>query len=278
MALLDETLKGLNTNDISAWYRFQGGKSFEHINIRSVNPFKDCDRYVYFSKGINHHKYFVAKRLKQIVSELGKDKGFVLSRNHLLQDKTYKDMVNIIQSEASELSSMSSIKIIYAKPLEDLVNQNFILNQSKTSNSHLVERVDRRKYGGGYGLPKEWLELLNHLTIMTLDNSLSAYDILDYLHLMRKVSKPFAPKKDVVPFIDDSKFTYSLNEQFLSSFNKYEIVADLERILDLDLVLSDSDLAKYPKETISSIITFYQSLREKVLRKLEIAYKKNYKK
>ena len=50
MALLDETLKGLNTNDISAWYRFQGGKSFEHINIRSVNPFKDCDRYVYFSK------------------------------------------------------------------------------------------------------------------------------------------------------------------------------------------------------------------------------------
>ena len=54
-------------------------------------------------------------------------------------------MVNIIQSEAGELSSMSSIKIIYAKPLEDLVNQNFILNQSKTSNSHLVERVDRRK-------------------------------------------------------------------------------------------------------------------------------------
>ena len=174
--------------------------------------------------------------------------------------------------------SLISIKIIYAKPLEDLVNQNFILNQSKTSNSHLVERVDRRKYGGGYGLPKEWLELLNHLTIMTLDNSLSAYDILDYLHLMRKVSKPFAPKKDVVPFIDDSKFTYSLNDQFLSSFNKYEIVADLERILDLDLVLSDSDLAKYPKETISSIITFYQSLREKVLRELEIAYKKNYKK
>ena len=58
----------------------------------------------------------IKKRLKQIVSELGKDKGFVLSRNHLLQDKTYKDMVNIIHSEASELSSMSSIKIQSRQP------------------------------------------------------------------------------------------------------------------------------------------------------------------
>lgn len=277
MGINREVLNSLRTSQVGGLYRFQGGNSFEHLDIRSSNPLSECTGYVYFSKSTNHHRYFIAKRFKQIVNKLlAENSEFSLTRKNLWNDELYEQIVHIVSSHHNEIGDMHSIKFIYCKPFEELLNQNYVLNMDKKGYTNIPERVDRRKNGGGYGLPKEWLSLLEHLSVMRLDKSITTKHMLTYLEVLKSNSRPFAPKKDVIPFIKDQHYSVSLNEHIKDPFNKYSIIEDLEIIVEKGLCLPNSDLAKYPKDTINDIIMFYQYLREYILDELEQAYTNNY--
>ena len=132
MGMNKELLANISNQYIESWYRFQGGNSFEHLDIRSQKPFNASGGYVYFSKSNAHHKYFIAKRFKQIVNKLLQEHSeLVLTRKNLLDNATYDRISNIVSSNALEIGDMHSIKIIYCKPFEDLVNQNYVLNMDK---------------------------------------------------------------------------------------------------------------------------------------------------
>jgi len=274
-----DVLNSLHANNVGSLYRFQGGNSFEHLDIRSSNPFNSANGYVYFSKSMDHHRYFISKRFKQIVNKLlSENSELSLIRKNLWDEENYEKIVNIVSSHAQDIGDMHSIRFIYCKPFEELLGQNYVLNMDKQGYQNIPERVDRRKSGGGYGLPKEWLSLLEHLSVMTLDKSISAKHMLTYLETLRSNSRPFAPKKDVIPFIKDTAYSVHLSEHIKDPFNKYSIIEDLETIVEKGLCLPTSDLAKYPKDTINDVIMFYQYLREFVLDELENAYEKRYKK
>ena len=67
---------------------------------------------------------------------------------------------------------------------------------------------------------------------------------------------------------------YSLNVNIFNNFIKYEIMNDLENIVEKMLCSAESDLSKYPNKTISQIVKNYQLQREKVILSLEENYNK----
>ena len=88
MGINRDVLNSLHANNVGSLYRFQGGNSFEHLDIRSSNPFNSANGYVYFSKSMDHHRYFISKRFKQIVNKL-------LSENYLLVYQSLESFIMI---------------------------------------------------------------------------------------------------------------------------------------------------------------------------------------
>ena len=153
-----------------------------------------------------------------------------------------------------------------------LIRDNCIRNDQPKYGKKYVERVDRRVYGGGYGLGDEWKDLLTYLTLFTAQTKISRNDLMNILIQMRKTGK--LTNKDHLKFLvgDKSRYNYEVNPYLLSDFNKYNIANALEEILEKDLVLPDSQLKTSPKKTIREVMDEYERGREKTLELLGKRY------
>ena len=90
----------------------------------------------------------------------------------------------------------------------------------KTRNS---KKVDRRVYGGGYGIAKEWKELLSYLTYFDSYLKIDKKDILELMSNIRKSDS--ANQRENIAFLlsENARYSFKLNPSTENSFTKYKI-------------------------------------------------------
>lgn len=247
-------------------YRFQGGNSYPSFNIAGDGVKIDSSKYTYFSKSYDHHRYFVAKRLKQLVGKIVfEEKGLTITSVRLANHDFYRKVQREI-IESPKVDGLESIQFIVDKNFLALIEENFEYNDNKTKGSRIIERVDRKVHGGGYGIGEEWLRLFNSLTILYSKKVITRNDLLFMLNAIKCGRKS---KLDSVSFLGEEPRNIIVNEEIYSSFTKYTIMQELEEILDKGLYKPDSELGKNPKVIVKKITDDYSRLRDKTLFELE---------
>ena len=246
------------------FYRFQGHNSFDYFNIKTNKFDLWDDHYVYFSNNVNHHYYFVLKRLRQLLNTVVlAETPYSVTRKTLQSLDDCKKIRDIVANSFS-LKNLNSISLICDNEFFRLISENCVRSSSKAFNG-VIERVDRRIYGGGYGVTNAWLDLFDDLVYFSSFARISTADILFLLKKIRSSCQAVSPEI-IKSVLSDKVRTYKISEHLFDCFHKYEIMDDMERIIDGGLYLPTSSLATNPSETIKTVLGSYQSKREKVLR------------
>ena len=270
MSLYQKVISELRADDVVRdYYRFQGANSLEHFDIRT-SRFKEpgSDSYVYFSQALEHHKYFILKRIKQLLNQrVLQDTNYQLTQRSILDSNSYQAIRNLVIN-SDKIPDLYSIRLICDRNIHGLIKENSFMIDQKCQGKPL-ERVDRRVYGGGYGAAAEWKELLNYLTYF------SAYQRIDRETLLRVLAKMQESgslnKKENLSFIFNrlSHYNFELNDSLESDFTRYKIRNCLETILEKGIYCPASELGEHPKETIKRVTEEYRRGREKVLTLLD---------
>lgn len=257
----------LSDEDVKVLYRFQGGNSYPSFEVTGSRvQTNNSTQYVYFSKSYDHHCYFVSKRLKQLVSRMVlENSGQSFNATNLANYEFYKRLQREI-SVSPKVDDLNSIRFMIEPSFLGLIESNYEFNHNKSKDSKFIERVDRRVYGGGYGLCEEWLKLFNTLTILYSIKAITRNDLLFMLNAMRCGNKT---RTESVAFLNEGPRNVIINEELYSSFTKYKIKEEFDEILDKKLYKGDSEFGKNHKVLIKKITDDYLKLRDKVLFTLE---------
>lgn len=267
MEISHNIINTLSLEKTSMLYKFQGGNSYSSFNIQGDTCKIEClNNYTYLSKSMDHHKYFVSKRLRQFIGKMVFDeKGLVLNNKNLADNEFYKKVRKDI-ANSDKVHNLESLRFLIDSNFIKLVEQNYEYNSDKTKGSRIIERVDRRVYGGGYGINKEWLSLFNSLTILYSKKEITRDNLIFILKALRTGSKS---KIEGTSFLTEPVNQIIINKDIYSNFTKFKIMEQLEKILDSGLYNKDSDFGKKPTAMIKKITSNYISLRNQSLRQLE---------
>jgi len=264
MGLYNKVISGLREeSDIKELYRFQGSGSFSYFNIKN-SRFDKRNSYVYFSKSLDHHKYFMVKRIKQLINKIVLcDSPYRLSLFTLSDPCTFDAIKNLVIND-ERLPDLYSIRLYSDLNIYNLINNNSFKQNEKMS-SEYIEKVDTRVYGGGYGISSEWLDLFSYLTYFNAYKRIDRYDVAEFLNNMRRSGK--INRKDNISFITSNtlKYKYKLSPFLESDFTKYKIMEALEQIIDNGLYVKNSELGKKPSETIKKVVLDYEKNKSKIL-------------
>lgn len=251
-------------NDAKVLYRFEGVSSINRLNHNIMND----PNYIYFSKSLEHHQYFILKRIKQLLNKIFQEElGYQISYKNLNDYSKNISIKNLILY-TDRIKSLYSYKLIIDKTLYKTINNNSINSDIKKNSIRYIEKVDRRVRGGGYGISDEWKELLSYLTFFTASLEISKNDILELLKNIKKSTKTNKISNLNFLFNEPSRYRYRINEHILNDFNKYNIINILETIIENNLISPTSELSKYPSKTIKEIISSYERGRDKILVKI----------
>lgn len=269
MTTYSEIARQLLEEEAKEYYRFQGHNSFDYFDIRN-NRFKNSDYYVYFSRGLYHHYYFTIRRIRQLLNTVileGEDE--MISRKTLSNPEKFGHIKSLVFN-SDKIGELTSIKLVCDNNFDRLIRENCANNRNKPPHRG-VERVDRKVYGGGYGVTGPWLDLMNHLTYFSSYSRITGDDIrrlLDEMHRGNRQTNPRLLQK----ILETKDYTCQISPNFFNDFHKYLIMDDLERIVEAGLIMPDSRLQTEPRETIKDVLNSYQDTREKVLRRIDGKY------
>lgn len=273
MSIYNNVVQELNVGHYTKeLYRFQGANSFECFDVKN-NCFVDDNKdfYVYFSTSVHHHKYFTTRRLRQFINKVVlSDTEYSLCRNQLRDSKAYSNIRNLVLN-SPKIYGLNSIRLIYDKSYYELLLSNCSFNKNKPAKK-VVERVDHRIYNGGYGITGEWLSLLEHMTIFSCTQRITRENILTLVQNMKFNNSVNAFTN--ANFLLQNGY-YQINKNIYNDFTKYDIMNDLEQIVEKGLCLETSELYKNPTATIKKTVLDYQNTRQKTLRLLSEGYRKN---
>ncbi len=257
MSLYRDISDRISTGDTTKeYYRFQGAKTASRMDIGAD--------YIYFSKSIDHHMYFTIKRLKQLLSKLLLEEDIIFNQRSLRNPDECRRINNLVLN-SEQIENLFSYRLVCSKNIDGLLKQNCIFSDRKPDKKKYIERVDRRVYGGGYGVADEWRELMIYLTYFTARQKINREDLLEIIRQM-KISGSMNRKDNIAHIIrKPENYTYRINDGLLSDFNKYNIIDVLERILEKGLANPESELSTAPDKTIRRIVDDYERDREKTL-------------
>lgn len=273
MATLFEELLEANKEDnlVQSIYRFQGGNSIEKINFDQGRfNYSDLDSYVYFSKTFKHHKYFASKRLNQFINEvILKDSDLTISKKSLTDIDSFKSLELLLEN-ASWTAGLSSLEFCIHPFFLALLKENTVSSKKKTSQVKVPEKVDGRKYNGGFGLCGEWLELLEYFTFFLKTRELKNDHLLLFLRNLRKSTgnNRLYHKIDNTSFLEGMNYRICFNESLFNPFVKYKIMDCMERICDKGLYLEGSRFENSSKILLKEGLEEYEESRNKCLTKL----------
>ena len=271
MTTYSEVIESLKEEErITELYRFQGPNNFDYFNIKTNHFDNSSNHYVYFSRTKNHHYYFSVKRIRQLINTtVLKDTPYIVSNRQLKDDKAFHKISNLIINSDS-LKNLNSITLICDSTYYELLKSNSVSSSLKKL-PNLIEKVDSKIYGGGYGVSCAWLNLLDDLTFFSAYTRITNKDVLDIIKNMKKGRKITTPYL-VSSILENKKKTYRISDNLHNTFHKYNIMNDLEEIYEQKLYLDSSS----PTKTINKILTSYQKNRDKILIKLDNSYHKYY--
>lgn len=254
------------------FYRFQGGDSFEYYNIKN-NCFDDInDHYIYFSSTKNHHYYFTIRRIRQLINAvILKDSPYIISNKQLKEEKRFQRICNLVIN-SGYIRKLNSVSLICDRNYYNLLRENSVSSEMKNGKK-LIERVDRRVYGGGFGIVEEWLDLFEDLTLFSSNLRITDSDLEKLLENMKRKGKLTNPLL-IEKILEEKNRKYVIKDSVFNDFHKYNIMNDLELICEKGLCVDSSELNKMPSQTIKKILSSYQQNREKVLRLVDEGYKK----
>lgn len=265
-------LKDIKT--VVEFYRFQGASSFEYYNIKSNHFDNDSNHYVYFSITENHHYYFTVRRIRQLINTIIlRNSPYNISNKCLKDDRAFHYIENLVINSDS-LRKLNSIALVCDSIYYELLKDNSIYNiKKKTPN--LIERVDRKIYGGGYGVSSTWLDLFDSLTLFSSYTRITNEDVFKLVKNMKKDGKVCTPYL-IRDILSNKERVYKISSNLYNSFHKYEIINSLEEIYDKKLYLESTIFATNPTKVINEVLCSYQKNRDKVLVMLDDKYHKYY--
>ena len=258
-----DLLNYLTSDDTNILYRFQGGNSLPILEGCGIER-KRQEKYIYFSKNIEHHKYFIFKRIRQLLLKLDSFSNFNKIPPNVLE-QLFMDIVN-----SNDFKHLESIKVLISQPFVELINTNCLYSKIKSKGLKVVEKVDTRIYDGGYGIAEEWLELLQVLTILTSFNRITTSQIQQMIKLKRQKN---IRNNDCISHMLLNSGKITLNHNFFSEFSKYRVMERLENIVDAKLYKEGSLLDKQPSLVIKDAMKNYETTKQRVLTDLEKRYK-----
>lgn len=272
MTTYNEIAKSLLNENAKEFYRFQGHNSFECYDIRNNRFNNEKNHYVYFSKSIDHHYYFTIKRIRQLINTIVlNDTHYKISRKQLKDPVSFNNIKSLVFN-SEKVRNLNSISLVCDQKYYALLRENCINNMEKTKESG-IERVDRRVFGGGYGITGTWLYLLDDLTYFSSSIRISVIDILKMLDIMHSSDMQTSPNL-IKNILEQKSRTYKISANLFNDFHKYNIMNDLERIYDENLLLSTSQFGTNPSQTMKNVLITYQKNRDKVLILIDKKYKK----
>ena len=253
-------------------YRFQGAKSFNCFDIRTSKFVdKQNPNYVFISSSLDHHKYFTARRLRQLLNRVVlKDSPYQICLKSVSNLDSYNEIKSLILNSES-INNLYRLRFLCHRNMKSLLYTN-ATRQIKREEKKPVERVDARVFGGGYGVAQEWQSLLAYMTYLSAYQKIDREAILAFLGEMKRNSRII--NKDNLNFLlEEGTYNYRINPHLTSSFTKYEIMEALEVIIDKGLCLEGSPLTENPTQTIQEVVTSYEKGKEKVLSLIDKKYK-----
>ena len=250
------------------FYRFEGAKTCSKLKLGRPNH---CG-YIYVSNSQDHHMYFTMKRLKQMLGRAYlQETGEELTNQSVRLEKNQPVIKHLVLYSGA-LEPLFSYQLVCSGAMEQLMKENCIRNDQPKNGKRYVERVDRRVYGGGYGLGDEWKDLFNYLTYFQAGTRITRNDLWDIIREMRKTGK-LTHKDHIKGIINDKeRYAFAINAHLLDDYNKYNIINALDRILEKGLVLPDSSLATDPRRVTREVVEEYERGREKTLELLGRRY------
>lgn len=265
-----------NMPNLSKFYRFEGYTSYPRFSIENNLNIENMLNYIYFSGTQKHHMYYVAKRLRQLISnEILKDTDLKFNKKTLLDSGSFNEIVKYIESFSSDYK-MLSIEFSVSPLINQLIDKNYISNRRKQENDRRIERVDYNTYKGGYGLCEEWLRIFRLLTFFQSYRRITNDNLLDFLYMQRRnLIESKAIFNSVSFLLDPKNLVVKPNDSIYSDFSKYELMDTLQKIAEDGLYFPESILAIDQDEQIRRIIQEYNLEREFFLTLSNSIYQRN---
>ena len=264
MTLYEELYYQLS--DLPKFYRYEGPGTFRNYNFEGQEILEVLDNYIYFSKTIKHHDYYVQKRIRQLI-----EKDILYQ---LINNEKFQEIVSKTETFPREVK-MCSIEFTTSPIVKKLFAKNWVFNTNKKERLPYIERVDITKSGGGYGLSKDWLCVFNVLTYIYAHYCINKNDILDFLYAFRR--NFLTPDFLINPtaFLNGSQNrSIKINKKLHSNLSKYDLMNALQNIIEKELYFPNSFIANDPDAKIKEIIQNYVHERECILELMDTMYER----
>ncbi len=269
MTIYEETLMNLE-DELVKLYRFEGYNSYSY---HSPTSFPITSNYIYFSKNQNHHFYYVDKKLKKMISK--EISNGYLNKKNILNPEKFNFLINGIENYLFN-QKLVSIEFSCSNLINMLLRKNTIKFSDKEKfRDRRIERVDYRKYGGGYGFCDEWLKILQSLTYFKSYQRITKENIIDFLYRYRQNIIETKKVVNPVEFLLKPEYkVVQINQDLFSDFSKYELINSLQAIVEKKLYLPSSIFCNNSQEIIKKIMQQYSAERENILALIDKNYKK----
>ncbi len=267
MCIYEDTISILNqTGTADNLYRFQGGHSKGVFDVKTSRFQPDSrEKYIYFSSGLDHHKFFTVKRIRQLLNnEVLYGTSLEVTRRNLGNPREYQAIRNFLVN-TDKLPELHSVRLVTDNNFLRLMKENSCIPEDK-SEPKIVERVDRGVYGGGYGVTEDWRDLLEALTLFTGTQRISREDILALLAQMKASGKVNRKENADFIFSDSSRYSFELSPSVESYFTKYKIIEAMEKIYESHNCSEQGNLFQSPTDTIKRVVEDYEANKSKILR------------
>lgn len=247
-------------------YRYEGYNTYKNFELAQNKMLDSYEHYIYFSVSQKHHLYYLKRKLIKLLNEkILEQHNLKVSKKNLLNLETFQIICNTIEQYNLNDENFS-IEIRTLPVFKLIAENNTIKNLKKVMFGSLIEKADSTKYGGGYGLKGEYLEIFDILTLFYNYSKITQEDILKFLYYYRQRLSTISSDIDPLYFlINPNRRTIKLNVSLNSNFTKYRLLNALETIVSNNLYLPNSNFAKNPNEFIRQVVQEYNMVRENVI-------------
>ena len=252
------------------------------------NP--DERKYIYFSKSMKHHSYYLYNKVVQIIND---ELKYAKGRPQFSKIDLPENMAKFLPSKFASLKyyNMNSeiIKKVqaffrdYLPPKDvELVSLQYLntfgtlldncaIKNSKKNQSLGPEVSDQRMYGGAYGINDVWLDLLKSSTVITNTTIVKMDKFFDFLldesffgEAGRARLNALSQEQELIGSFSSLKYNDVANPKIYDKNNINDIVSIVDQIKDCHLYNPKIELSKeYFSEIKSSFKNELRNEREK---------------